>query len=142
MKYTFDKKDFEVFAEQLGKKPKETTNVFEWLLVNKDEDKQLIINLYIPTEENGLDYPTISVQNKSGFYELHGISNYMTFDTNEIVFVAENENTISSLILGANANCNVYSNIRKSLLNADFAEVSGAELMAMAQLSILDTLLD
>ena len=142
MEYTFTKSDIEKFSEQFGKKPKETNDVFEWKIENMEENKQLYIIIYLPNEENGLDSPTISVQNRSGFYELHRVSKYLTFDQDEVIFVAETDSTISSLIIGAKANCNLYSNIRKDLLKADFASVAPAELMAMTQLSILETFLD
>ncbi len=142
MEYTFTKSDIDKFSEQFGGKPKETNDVFEWKIINIEENKQLYVIIYLPNEENGLEAPTISVQNRSGFYELHRVSKYLTFDQDEVIFVADTESTISSLIIGAKANCNLYSNIRKDLLKADFASVAPAELMAMTQLSILETFLD
>jgi hypothetical protein len=146
MELIFTKKEIDTFSLILGKKPDEYPGTYIWHTVAIDAvseaKKSLYFSLHLPTKENGLELPIASVQTLHGYYELHNIVKYMTFEPDEIIFIAENDDKLSSLIVGSQGTCSLYSNISKNLLNADFSTLSAPNFLAATQLSILDTIIE
>lgn len=142
MEAIFTAKDFEMISRFLGKQPQKYEGALVWDLSPATIQKSLVISLHLACEKTGLEAPVVSVQTMNGFYELHNIVKYLTFEPDEVIFIAEDGNRISSLIVGGQGSCSLYSNIDKEILNADFSTLPPAELMAAMQLSIFETALN
>jgi len=112
--------------------------VCAWKLTNKEINKPLVLNLFTIDESTKQTINIISAQTQHGYYELHNVVNYIKFEPDEIIFIAENNHTISCLIVGASGACSLFSNINRDILKADFTELPASEILAAMQLSIVD----
>ena len=143
MSYYFTKEDFKVFSDLLGKQCDEHGAANSWSLSNADTGQSLVMTIY---NEVSLGKDTqgnlISVQTQHGYFELHDCTGYMIFEPDEVIFVQYNLGKVSCLIIGKMCNCSLFSNIRRELLNADFAQLDPAVLMAAMQLSLTESILD
>lgn len=142
MNKLFDKSDIKKISEVLNSEPDDFGNAYSWKLTNKDNSKPMVITLYTDAKiGNELKGSLISVQTRHGYYELHGITNYLVFEPDEIIFINANSELLSCLIIGKECTCSLYSNIRREILNADFSELDSAVLLSAMQLSITENLL-
>lgn len=142
MSELFQKDDIEKINEILGKSAEDLGEIYSWKLTNEENTKPMVITLYtnvgIGGDEKGA---LISVQTRHGYYELHGITNYLVFEPDEVIFISADSEKLSSLIIGKQCTCSLYSNIKREILNADFAELDPAVLLSAMQLSITENML-
>lgn len=142
MNELFKKEDIEIINKVLGTDAEVYGNAYSWKLINSENTKPMVITLYKSAEIGiGRQGSLISVQTRHGYYELHDIATYLVFEPDEIIFVHANDEYISSLIVGKQCTCSLYSNIRREILNADFAELDSAVLLSAMQLSITENML-
>ena len=142
MSFRFTNSDIERISAILGAEPESFGDSWVWSLRNAEHDKPMVVSLYnnVPGT-NDEDTSLISVQTRHGYYELHELSSYMLFEPDEAIFVCSKESLMSCLIIGKGNTCSLYSNIRKEILDADFAELHPASLLAAMQLSIVEGIL-
>lgn len=143
MSYNFTDEDIKTINQILGVKSKVFEDSWTWNIKDPDEYKPLIFSIY-----NNIDLGSdskgsmITVQTRHGYYELHNCIKVMPFEPDEIIFLSQNENYLSCLIIGRQSTCSLFSNINRQLLKSDFAELHPAVLMAAMQLSITEIVLD
>ncbi|MCX6152691.1 MAG: hypothetical protein NT007_00875 [Candidatus Kapabacteria bacterium] len=140
MSFLFE--DLSGISAVLGPYNQETENSWSWQIKDKNSNLSLILIIYnIKSDEN--DYKTlVAVQTKQGYYELHNLTGFIPFEPDEIIFYKSDDQFISSLIVGRQSTCSMYSNIRRDLLKADFAELDPASLMSAMQLSLIEPFLN
>jgi hypothetical protein len=63
----------------------------------------------------------------------------MFFEPDEIIFIAHDNEFMSSLIIGKQCTCSLYSNISVKILKSDFADLHPAVLLSAMQLSIAES---
>ena len=56
----------------------------------------------------------------------------------EVIFVSETGEHISGMIISKNGDCSMYANVNRSLLNADFTELTSEKLLAAVALSVAE----
>jgi len=143
MNYKFSDAEINKISEILDQKPEKADNSYMWKLVSPDNPKPLVFTIYTDV---GLGKDTIgamiAVQTRHGYYELHNITGFMFFEPDEIIFTNSNEEYISCLVIGKQSSCSLFSNIRRELLNADFAELDPAVLLSAMQLSVTEDLVN
>lgn len=136
----FGNEDIKKISELLGVEPKSYENAWIWTLINDDYSKPLVFTLYsgidIGSESEGA---LVSVQTMHGYYELHGVKSYMFFEPDEVIFISVEGEYMSSLIIGKECTCSLYSNISIKILNSDFSELHPAVLLSAMQLSIAES---
>ncbi len=128
----------------IGEPNEESANAFSWLINKLDTKDKLLLNIYtdvkIGDATEGITL--VSAQNNQGYFELHNCNKYLLFEPDEVIFLSEYEGRISSLVVSANGNLSVFSNINSEILKQDIGEIDAALLMSAMQLSIADSVLD
>ena len=140
--FEFKEVDVEKISEVLSSKPQIFEGSCSWQIQNKQTNQALVLTIYNNIElRKGYNGSIISVQTQHGFFELHDCSGYIAFDPDEIIFVQANDEYVSSLIIGRQCTCSLYSKISRDILNSDFTELDSALLPAAMQLSLTENLL-
>lgn len=143
MAFEFTNDDIRKISDVLGVKEKGSGGTWSWQIKDSDNYKPMVLTLYGKAGLGGdSEGPLLSVQTRHGYYELHDISHYLFFEPDEIIFINAGEEKLSSLIIGRQCTCSLYSNINRSILNSDFSELDPAVLLSAMQLSITENVLD
>lgn len=142
MDHLFIQDDIEKISEILQVKAVQYENSWTWTLKNNSNNNVLILSIYNNIHyTNSLIGNLISVQTQYGYFEIHSCSHYITFEPDELIFIQDNDNTISCLIIGKEANCSMFSNIRKKLLSSDYTNLDAPLLLSAMQLSIVENII-
>lgn len=97
-----------------------------------------LVNLDIIKDEKG-EY-LISVYTNNCHLQLQSCSGFVISKMlEEIIFIAEEEHKISGLLISKQADCSLYSNVDKSLLNSNFESLDSEKLIAVISLSVTDS---
>lgn len=142
MKLTFTQIEIDNIAKTLGCEVNKFDEGFGWKLNNKESGQSLLCNVYTSAQLNDDNSGVlVSVQTQHGYFELHDCNAFMVFEPDEIIFLQSTESKLSSLIIGKNASCSLYSNISRDILGADFGTLDPAVLLSAMQLSLTDGML-
>ena len=57
----------------------------------------------------------------------------------ELLFISEDDENLSGLIISKNGDCAMYSNVPKKDINSDLSELSSEKLLAAVALSIAES---
>lgn len=82
----------------------------------------------------------ISAQTVHGYFELHAATRYVPVEPDEVIFIAEEGERISGLVVGATAACSLFANVHRSTLTADFTTLEPALLLAAMQLGLAENM--
>lgn len=139
MNQNFTESDIKEISRILNSAPKHFENSWQWQIKKQDNSKPLVLSIYkdaaLGDDKKGV---IISVQTQHGFYELHDCSGFMLFDPDEVFFIKSEGEFVSSLIVGRQCTCSLYSGIRREILNSDFSKLEPAVLLSAMQLSITE----
>lgn len=80
----------------------------------------------------------LSAQTVHGYFELHNVVRYVPVEPDEVIFVAEEGDRISGLVVGAGGNCSLFANVHRTTLTADFASLEPSLLLAAMQLGLAE----
>jgi hypothetical protein len=142
MSYNFTKDDINTISNVLGGELREYDNSWTFKLNNTETSQTLVLSIHNRIQLNKNNAGSlISVQTQHGYFEMHGCMAYMEFEPDEVIFVFYNDDVLSSLIVGKHCSCSMFGNISRDILNADFAELDPAVLMAAMQLSLTESIL-
>jgi hypothetical protein len=140
--FEFKKEDIDKITEILVDKPQLFENVYLWHFQNKKTNQALVLTLYNSVKiDTDMASSVVSVQTQNGFFEIHDCSGYLIFEPDEIIFFKFDANFVSSLIIGKECTCSLYSNISRKILNEDMTTLDAALLPAAMQLSLIETLI-
>jgi hypothetical protein len=140
MSITFTDKDIIIISRILETEVQKFNNFWSWSIINSLNQQSIILTIYNHVDFNKGNFGSlISVQSQHGYFELHHPSIYMIFEPDEVIFIQYNNENLSSLIVGRQCTCSMYSNIDRNLLNADFKELSQEVLLSAMQLSIAES---
>lgn len=93
----------------------------------------------LDTEIKGI---LVSIQTQHGYFEIHGCNAWLLFEPDEVIFLQYTDTKVSSLVVGANGNCSLFSNISRKNLAADFAKLDPAVLLSAMQLSLTEHIIN
>ncbi len=96
------------------------------------------IVLTVTELDNGL--ALLSAQTVHGYFELHNVQRYVGIETGEVIFVAEEGEKISGLVVGCEGNCSLFANVRRAILSADLAAIEPSLLLAAMQLGLAENI--
>ena len=140
MNLKLDKEDIEKISRTLGVEPVASGQSWVWNVENNDTNQKLIVSVYkdagIKPDSKGI---LVSVQSINGFLELHGVSAYMIFEPDEIIFMRYDEKYVSTLVVGRGATCSLYSNISRELLKNDLTELDAPVLLSVMQIALAES---
>ncbi|MCB0703242.1 MAG: hypothetical protein R2863_05620 [Candidatus Kapaibacterium sp.] len=144
MSFNFNNEDVEKISETLGVNHKGTSDTWTWTLKNSETNQSVVFTIYNKTkispqiDETGV---LVSVQTKHGYFELHGLTGFLLFEPDEVIFVRAEEEKVSCLVIGSNSSCSLFSNIDKAILKSNITELDPAILLAAMQLSLAESIL-
>ncbi len=142
MGYFFTNDDVDNISETLGLKPQEFDKGWTWRLLNKGTGQQLIFSIITDIQlEHNERGNLISVQTQHGYFELHNCTMFMLFEPDEVIFIQHDDFKLSSLIIGKQSTCSMFTNINREILNHDFSELAPPLLLSAMQLSIAESVL-
>ena len=96
-----------------------------------------ILGIDIFTEENNENL--VSVYTDNSHLQLQNCSGFIISEMlEEVIFISEAGDYISGLIISKQGDCSLYSNVRKSLLNKDFMNLSSEKLLSAVALSVTE----
>jgi hypothetical protein len=96
------------------------------------------IVLTVSTLESGA--AVLSAQTIHGYFELHSVEQFVPVEPDEVIFVAEEGNRISGLVVGREGTCSLFANVDRATLSADFNTLEPALLLAAMQLGLVETI--
>ena len=142
MDHFFTIEDIKIISDIFGTEPEQFENNWMWRLGNKQSGQSLILSIYnevlLDNRQKGC---LLSVQTQYGCFELHDCSNFLVFEPDEIIFVSQSETHISSLIVGRQCSCSLYSNISREILKSDITMLDTPVLLAAMQLALTETII-
>lgn len=142
MSFIFTKKDIEKISNILNCQPTQSSDAWSWQMENKETSQEIVFSVHNKVALGGdTEGALISVQTHHGYFELHDCSGYFIFDPDEVIFIQNTGDKISSMSIGKQATCSLYSNISKDIISSDFAALDPAVLLSAMQLSIVDSFL-
>jgi hypothetical protein len=139
----FTSEDIESINNILNSKAHEFENTWTWKLFNQAANQSIVFTIYncVPMPDEKLNI-IISVQTNHGYFELHHCTHYLLFEPDEVIFIEANESKISSLVIGKECSCSMYSNINRELLRVDITELPAPLLLSVMQMSLAESFLD
>lgn len=82
----------------------------------------------------------VSAQTIHGYFELHHVDRYVPVEPGEVIFVAEQDDRISGLVVGQEGTCSLFANVTRAALSADFATLEPPLLLAAMQLGLTEVI--
>lgn len=144
MAFSFKPEDLKKINDTLGTKEKGGDDYWTWSLKNKETGQSVVFTVYNDVEldpSNGEKGVLVSVQTKHGYFELHGVTDYMVFDPDEVIFVKSLGDKVSCLVIGANSSCSLFSDLNKKIMERNITELDPAVLLSAMQLSLAEAIL-
>ncbi len=138
----FDREDYTKIEKLLGGKFEDCEQCRRMVLVHKEENRKLSLEIYsnipIGEEEGNL----ISVYTETAHMQLHFCSGYVISEMlGEITFIAEHHGRINGLIIERGVSCSIYSNVNRSILSGDFTQLGPEVMLSGIALSLAEPLI-
>jgi hypothetical protein len=145
MGFNFTSDDISNISNILNSEHKGSNNTWTWTLKNEETKQSVVFTIYNRTKlspDSDEDGVLVSVQTKHGYFELHGLTGFLLFEPDEVIFVRSLEDKVSCLVIGSNSSCSLFSDINRSILNSNITELDPAILLAAMQLSLAEPILN
>ncbi len=142
MKFSFSEDNIKEIAKTLEATVERDGDSWTFQLHDQATRQSLVFTLFNNIELGGEEKGSlVSVQTQHGYFEIHFCNGYMVFEPDEIIFFEAKPKTVSCLIVGRKCTCSMFSNINRSLLNADFTTLDPPVLLSAMQLSLTEDVL-
>ncbi len=123
----------------LGVEPEQKENVWTWKIVDQETKQMIFLSLFLAVQSTNDEKTNIvSIQNVNGYFELHNFKLIIPIEPNEIAFVSFDSSEISCMVVSKNCACSLYSNVDRSILNSNIAELDNALLLSAMQLALIE----
>ncbi len=140
--FSFSAEDIHNMSAILGATPHETDGEYLFTLANQQTRQSLTLNVSNNVDMgDGTHAALVIAQTQHGYFELHSCTGFMVFEPDELIFISENNDLISGLVVGKQCTCSMFTNVRRSNLSADFTELDPRLLMSSMQLSVAEAVL-
>lgn len=142
MAYTFTIEDISTITATLRAEVKPLERSWYFRLTNPETRQSLAITLHndVQLDESSTG-SIVTAQTQHGYFEIHNCTGFVVVEPDEVIFVSSQGEYVSSLVVGAQCTCSLFSNIRKSIISADFSKLDASVLMAAMQLSLTEQVL-
>jgi hypothetical protein len=138
----FEQEDIRKISEILKVEPEFVGGSYILNLFNKDLHQLLFLSINNDIDyENNEQSSIVSVQTQYGYFELHNCTNYTLFEPDEVIFINSSEDKVSCLIVSKDANCSMFSDIKRAILKTDISQLNSSVLLAAMQLSLIEKVL-
>lgn len=136
IKHLYTKKSLKNIEKLFSKKFSFSKNIYSLIIDNKEKRTKISLDLIVDAKDNCL----VSVYTKNAHLQLQS-SNYFILSSmlEEILFISENQKTVSGLIISLQGDCSLYSNVDKKLLKSDFKSLSSEKLISAVALSLIES---
>lgn len=135
-KYNFSEKSFEGFENLFNVKLQKGENSVSLNLTNKQRKSEISLEIIPESEDNAL----ISVYTENAHLQLQNAKYFIISGMlSEVIFIYENDDIISGLIISAQGDCSLYSNVKKNILKGDFTNLSSEKLISAVALSLAES---
>lgn len=135
-KYNFSVKSFTDFESLFNVKLVKGDNSVSFNLANKQKKSEISLEIIPESDDNAL----ISVYTENAHLQLQNAKYFLISEMlSEVIFISETADKISGLIISAQGDCSLYSNVNKNILKGDFANLSSEKLIAAVALSLAET---
>ena len=142
MAYTFSSADIDLISKTLNSSAKSLERSWYFQMLNEATGQSLALTIHNDVQLDSTNVGSIiTAQTQHGYFEIHDCSGFVMVEPDEIIFVSALGEYISSLVVGALCTCSQFANIRRSIINADFATLDTSVLMAAMQLSLTEQVL-
>lgn len=127
-------------TRMLGVEPeKKGDGVWLWKIIDTDTKQMVFLSLFLGVQSTNTEKTNIvSIQNTNGYFELHNLRLIVPIEPNEIAFVSFDTSKISCMVVSKNCACSLYSNVDRSILNANISELDNALLLSAMQLALIE----
>ncbi|MBS1911049.1 MAG: hypothetical protein JST22_03605 [Bacteroidetes bacterium] len=88
----------------------------------------------------GAESLVLSAHTVHGYFELHDVARFVPVEPDEVIFVAEEGDRISGLVVGASGTCSLFANVNRATLASDFSSLEPALLLAAMQLALAENI--
>jgi hypothetical protein len=145
--FSFSRDEMRTIAATLGVEPTVQHGDYLFTLSNAQTRQALILNISSDMnlgETLSGENPhgsLIIAQTQHGYFELHNCTAFMVFEPDELIFLSATGDAVSGLVVGKECTCSMFTNVRRSNLSANFAELDPRLLMSAMQLSVAEALL-
>lgn len=142
MSFSFTPSDIKRISEHLGAQPEADGDDTSFTLANPSTRQSVRLALH-----NGVQLPDGSLEAMAvvhtpyGYFELHRCTSFFTFDPDEVIFLSVRDASISGIVVGAQSTCSMFSDVPRSVLSEDLAEIDPRLLMSAMQLALTEEVL-
>jgi hypothetical protein len=142
MIHQFTKENIEAIANVLNAEPKPIgDDVFRFNVENKEENRNLALEIHLGLEANGKRLNMVSVYAQESFLQLHNCTAFIASDLlQQITFFGREGERTSGLIVEAAAGCSLYANVSEAILNSDFTKLPEDLMMCAVALSLTESI--
>ena len=134
-KILIDKNSITKIEEFFGNKITFNGESYSFKVKSIKSNSKLGIDIF--TEENNENL--VSVYTENSHLQLQNCSGFIISEMlEEVIFISDTVDFISGLIISKQGDCSLYSNVRKSLLNKDFMNLSSEKLLSAVALSVTE----
>ncbi len=141
----FSEADIARIAQILNASPISTGDEIRFELRNATNGFSLTLTIHQNVPWKNQTITVISALTPSGMYQLHNCTGYVTFEDEEVIFIARDlqhpSPYFSTMTIGNNASCSVFAMVHQELLHTDFGSLDERLLLAAMQLAIVESLL-
>lgn len=142
MTIPFSAQDIEAIARLLEISPTRQDDAWLWQMSNPSTGQAQTVIVHESVDfGNGEIGSLIAVQTGHGYFELHGCTHAMVFEPDEVIFLRVDDVYVSSMVIGKNCTCSMFTPIKRELLRTDPIMLDPAVLMSAMQMSIAESIL-
>lgn len=130
----FNRQSVEDIARLLGAKVESGGNESILRIGGVEAGPAIVLSIAFPENGGGM----LSAQTSYGYFELHSVSRYVGVEPDEVIFVGEEGDRISGLVVGRLGNCSLFANVDRSILSSDFSSLDPSLILAAMQLGLTE----
>ena len=140
--FQFTSKDIETISKVLAAEPVKRVDNYRFVLENKQEQRKLSLEIY-PNIPIGAEVGNlISIYTINSHIQLHFCTGFVPSESlGEVIFISENQGSISGVIVEKGAGCSVYANLDRSILSGDFTKMAPEVMLSGIAMSVAEHLI-
>lgn len=143
MKFKFTDDVFLEIEKVLETKFKKRENQYRAVLLNEEENRKLIIEIYPDISIGENQGNLISIFSGNAHIQLHFCTGFVASDVlGEVTFFGQNQSRLSGVIIEKQAACSSFNNVDTSLLSGDFTKLAPEVMLSGIALSLTEPLLE
>ncbi len=143
MEFHFDDKTLGEIEKVLETKFAKRGNQYRAVLLNTDQERKLIIEIYPEMSIGSKKGNLVSIFTQASHVQLHFCKGVVVSDLlGEVTFIAEHKGRLSGIVVEKQAACSTFTNVDASLLSGDFEKLAPEVMLSGIALSLAEHLLE